>query len=1157
MSVSGPMFENLPESLATVLTRMEATTVGKSEKGRSFEDLIRHFLLHDPTWGGRFVRVDPWTEFASLHGIKGQDTGIDLVGEGPDGSLCAVQCKFYPSGASLSMREVSTFITASGKTYPARGGSMDFASRIFASVGCRWSRLAEEALERQKTPCQRLDEQGLATSSVDWEAWWEGRKAPPTQRQVLRPDQEEALAAVLAGFENGKRGKLIMPCGTGKTRVALAVAESLVPSGGRVLVLVPSLSLVSQTLRSWSEQASRRLSVAVVCSDTKVAKRKARDDSVEVRTCDLAVPVTTAAEPLARALRRRLRRRKGEETSPLHVVFSTYHSIAVVGRAQQQHQAPPFDLVVCDEAHRTTGVEGQSKEASPFVQVHSEEHLRARKRLYMTATPRIYTERAKAKAKAEDNELELYSMDDEDVYGPEFYRFSFAKAVEQGLLTDYHILVLSVDETMVARTMQGLLAEEGELSLPEVAKMVGCYHGLAKTRPPGVGGTTEALTGEPMQRAVAFCSTIAASQAFCDRFSQLAESLQGALSLETQHVDGTQHALERSSKVQWLSREGEPGHCRVLSNVRCLSEGVDVPALDAGLFLGPCASQVYLVASVGRVMRTAPAQTFGSIIRPVVVSADAEPEKVLDRNQTYREVWSVLQALRAHDERFDAMINSLDTNPQAVKKRISALDLRSGSTENDENGLGPSLHEQLALQLSQPWCDAVYAKLVKVCGSKRYWETWSEDVGRMTQSVMTRLTEMLAGETATPRCKDVLARFLKSLREVLHTDITQAQAIEMLAQYWITEPVFKTFFGGNVFLHKNPMSCAMREIWGWLSEVEKALATERKTLEPFYRSVKLRVQDVDTAQARQEVLADLYETYFRAAFPQLVARLGIVYTPVECVDFLIKSADWLAREHFSKGLGEEGVDILDPFTGTGTFISRLLQVKTDGPASPYVLEKTHLEHKYLHEIHANECVPLAYWIAALNIEGEYYLGRRKENWEALPLANKTVTVKNLATGETWQEAASYNPFRLDDHYKPFPGILFTDTFSLHENEGSLTEILIEENNERRQRQRKAPIRVILGNPPYSVGQRSTNDNNPNLKYPRLDASIDDTYTRYAKAQGVQNVRSMKDSYVRAIRWATDRIGEEGIVAFITNGSYIDGSTGVGLRKCLLEEFSKV
>ena len=275
---------------------------------------------------------------------------------------------------------------------------------------------------------------------------------------------------VILGFTEADRGQLIMACGTGKTYTSLKIAERQAGAGGRVLFLVPSLSLLSQTLREWAAHHEwDGIRTFAVCSDTRVGRT-----NEDINSYDMAIPPTTDGRKLADGLVNSL------PAGHMQLVFATYHSIGVVHDAQQRG-APAFDLVICDEAHRTTGVDLKDQEASYYTRVHDGEYLDAHKRLYMTATPRIYKDSAKQRAREQDQVAKIYSMDDADKYGDTFHRLDFSDAVAMDLLSDYKVLVLMVNQGHANASVQALLAMMENTNLNDAAKIIGCWNGLSKT----------------------------------------------------------------------------------------------------------------------------------------------------------------------------------------------------------------------------------------------------------------------------------------------------------------------------------------------------------------------------------------------------------------------------------------------------------------------------------------------------------------------------------------------------------------------------------------------------------------------------------------------------------------------------------------------------
>ena len=779
--------------------------------------------------------------------------------------------------------------------------------------------------------------------------------------------------------------------------------------------------------------------------------------------------------------------------------------------------------MICDEAHRTTGVAASKDERSEFLKVHDDGWIRAKKRLYMTATPRIYA--AESQKKANVNEYLLASMDDEATFGPVFHRLGFGRSVEMDLLADYKVLILTVSETMLQQNLDLDAPENLEISLDDAVKIIGCWNGLAKRHNPTDGREEFADDPLPMRRAVAFSRSIKDSKHIASTFPKVTEQFIDVLDqpdltrCEAAHVDGTDSVLRRSELLDWLKADmpEDANTCRILSNARCLSEGVDVPALDAVLFLNPRDSEVDVVQSVGRVMRKSEGKNFGYIILPIPIPANQSPEEALNDNTNYRVVWQVLQALRAHDDHFDTMINTLDLNKKK-DKQVKVIGVGGGKVETGTGDTGkqdPSVQLVIDPSMFEQWREGIYARIVDKVGDRRYWDSWAQDIAKIADTHIQRMQKYLSDRDSDQA--EAFDRFLKRLHEEINPAVSRDEAIEMLAQHLITRPVFEALFANEAFALKNPVSAAMQQMLDDLGE--HTLEQERETLQKFYGSVRERAANIDNAEGRQKVVVELYEKFFSNAFPKMTDRLGIVYTPTEVVDYLLHSADHVLREHFGKGLTDEGVHVLDPFTGTGTFITRLLQSGLIRPEDA--------ARKFDSELHANEIVLLAYYIAAVNIESVF------------------------------QEA-------FGGEYRPFTGIVWTDTFQMTENEQvqetddgaqfKIMELGGSVNSERAIRQARTPIQVIVGNPPYSAGQNSANDNNQNLRYEQLDRRISTTYAAMSTGQ---NRNSLYDSYIRSIRWASDRIGDNGVIAFVTNAGFVDGNAMDGVRACLTEEFSSI
>ena len=1128
-----------------ILGKYRADSLSEAEKGTKFEELMRTYLLNRPQYKGMFDKVWLWRDFPFRKDFgSGHDLGIDLVALTFSGEYWAVQCKCYQDDTYITKEAVDTFLSTSGKRFS--DGSLEpkrFSRRLWIATTDKWSDNAEASLLNQVPPVMKIGLGDLVSSPVDW-ADLEfkahgGRAVTPVGPRSPYEHQLEAVAAARAHFAAHDRGKLIMACGTGKTYTSLKIAEDEVKSTGLVLFLVPSIALLGQTLNEWTANATKPIRPMCVCSDAEVSKKQKSTDDGGFTVEELAFPASTNVEAIVSQFKQL--NLLAKTNGGFRVVFSTYQSLPQVIKAQKvlnaesPHQAD-FDLVICDEAHRTTGAAAKESCESAFILVHENSNLVAKKRLYMTATPRIYSDKAKDDAKRED--AYFCSMDDESIYGEEFYRIGFGKAVEKGLLSDYKVLVLTLPK-IPPELKAAVTASNGEIKMDDAAKLVGCVNALSKQ----LVKDSEAVRREDpslMHKAVAFCANINASRHIVSSFNALRDKYYESLSpeersklvaIEADHVDGTMGAAKRQQKLAWLDGVGgDTNTCHVLSNVRCLSEGVDVPSLDAVLFLSARNSQVDVVQSVGRVMRRAPGKKYGYVIIPVVIPPEMSPEEALDNSDVYNVVWTVLNALRAHDDHFDAEINKIELNKGKSGKIIVDV-IGKGDGSGDAGG-SPS--SATATQDEFDFRAKIYAKMVKKVGTRRYWSLWAEEVAKIAARHSKRLKTVIS----TPGAKrDEFVKFLTALRENLNPAVTEDEAADMLVQHALTKPVFDAVFDGYDFAASNVVSKAMQNMVDLLHE--EVPQEEMKAMEEFYKSVAERAEGIDNAEGKQRVIYELYDKFFRTAFPKMSEQLGIVYTPVECVDFIINSVEDVLNKEFGQSLSDKDVHVIDPFTGTGTFMTRLLQ-------SGHIKPKD-LKRKYTQEMHANEIVLLAYYIASVNIESVYHDLMNVANVKMLPIANTNTHCK-LETG-------TGNTGNIGNIYQPFEGICLTDTFELYEKDGVFETKDFQQNSARVKRQRKSPIRIVIGNPPYSVGQKSANDNAQNQSYPKLEAAIARTYAKKTKAS---NKNALYDSYIKAFRWATDRLeGGKGIVAFISNAGWLDASAMDGFRETLQEEFDSI
>ena len=841
------------------------------DRGTAFEKMVVAYLKNEPTYKQKFSDVWMLSEVPAEYHISKRDTGVDIVAKDYAGNLTAVQAKYYKG--KVGKDTINSFVAEAGKDYYAAG--------MLVSSTDEWNRNAEAALENNTKPFTRIGLSQLRHADVDWKKFSFAKENNLSQKvqKKLRNYQKTAISNSVAYFKDHDRGKLIMAPGTGKTFTSLKIAEALMNDQKKhqfyVLYLVPSIQLLTQTLFNWNNDVSDGVHMTSfsVVSDNKANKKKGKDDDT-LGAKDVGFEPTTNVEELVKNFNYANQIDTGNEMT---VVFSTYQSINVIHKAQEQG-IPEFDLIVADEAHRTTGAT-KLGEDSAFTEVHSNKNVKGELRLYQTATPKIYD--ANAKRKAEENSIVVSSMDDEERYGKEIFRLGFGDAVAQGYLTDYKVTVLAVSESYINKDMQRVMAADNQLKVDDIGKIIGVWNAMVKRN-----GITGEITGAPMKRAIAFTDTIKHSKAISEEFETVVNEYLDAQStdsfqVDVHHVDGGLNALQKEEQIDWLADDSvEDNHARVLSNVRFLTEGIDVPNLDAIIFFSPKKSQVDIVQAVGRIMRRAEGKEYGYIILPIVVADGVDPRDALDNDKQYKQVWQVLNALRSTDERFDAEVNKLDLNKKKGGK-INFIGVDSSPDEDitEADGLEVEQNKKPAqLELPLQWQEmrnAFYGKVVQKVGDRRYLEDWSKDVSDIAHMYIRRIGDLIDSNQGA---KMAFNKFLDSLHHNINNSITQEDAIEMLAQHLITEPIFDALFGEYSFVKNNVVSKSLNDVisafkvFGFEKEQEK--------LKPFYESIKLRASGIDNAAGKQKLIVTLYDKFFSTGFKDTSEELGIVFTPV-------------------------------------------------------------------------------------------------------------------------------------------------------------------------------------------------------------------------------------------------------------------------------------
>lgn len=575
------------------------------------------------------------------------------------------------------------------------------------------------------------------------------------------------------------------------------------------------------------------------------------------------------------------------------------------------------------------------------------------------------------------------------------------------------------------------------------------------------------------------------------------------LQISIDHIDGTMNCKDRLEKLEKLN-QFQPNTCKVLSNARCLSEGVDVPALDSIVFFDGKSAMVDIIQAVGRVMRKAKRKKRGYIILPIALE-ESEIQNLDEavNNTNFKNIWKVIKALRSHDPSL--------VDEATFKEKIKIFGSDDKSNPDDEEELKKDKTEQSDPKqaqktlfdaiLLQDLADAVYNVMPTKLGDRNYWENFTKKTGNIARTLNNRLKMIF------DKNPEFFHGFLTSLRENIHQGIKEDEALDMITSHIITKPIFDAIFGDNI---QNPIAKALDKMVLKLSSL--GLEGETKDLKNLYESVKTEALHAKSQKSQQELIKNLYNTFFKEAFRKQSEKLGIVYTPIEVVDFILRATNGILKKHFNTDFNDKNITIFDPFTGTGSFIARLLSKENA------LISDEALKEKFQKNLFAFDIVLLSYYIALINI---------------------TQAAQNR-----------------DSSLKNFKNIALTDSLDIYEEKNDKGVFAffeyLKENKDIKDTLAGQNIRVIIGNPPYSAGAKSENDNNQNLSHPKLEKLV---YEKYGKNSTAKVGKATRDMLIQSIRMASDLLKDKGVVGFVVNGSFIDSKSADGFRKCVAKEFS--
>jgi len=1050
--------------------------------GKQLEEATAHYL--NVVWEADVV---DWYIYAKQNGLSGQDVGIDLVAYKNDEAY-AVQCKNWER--TVGINDLLSFLHKAKK---------EGFQKVIVVADKISTRVEEEIKDFG------LDVIFIKAADVKQYANERGEPTIIKQKLVPLPHQQRAIEKVLKGFEKYDRGKLIMPPGTGKTYTSIKIAESLVGDSGWVLFLAPSIALLDQTIREYHLKSEYQINAYAVVSDDKVGrasiKKKTEIDEDENNVIDttnwhklslLSYPATTTADELIKNIR--------FESNKLNVIFSTYQSLDVLIEAHGLGLSE-FELVICDEAHRTAGVRRKGAEESVFKKVHYNEYIKAKKRLYMTATPKIVEVKDSKEA---DEIAALYNMNDPELFGPTFFEYTFVQATNDGVILPYTLLLLFIDrrkKKLLQKEFQKYLKQEKALNVDYTTKLKALEDFILGN---AVDERDRPIRVKP-KCGIIFTNRVKRAKEISQEYKRVVSQ---ASNISIEYIEGLMSAYDKAMLIKWLG-EGKEEDVRILANAKVLTEGIDVPALSFITFFDPKSSVVDVVQAVGRAVRKAPGKKRGYVILPILVNDDSEETKEKIDKSTFKVIWQVISALQSMDQTLIAKMRALFIDPKKEKTEETFEPLKEGKTEeveeSNENEIKLGILGGQRLEL-QELRNFIIPKIVKIFRlSHEFIADWTSEATKLAKEVKNLLEDEVQNPQSAIKVKvEELREKLKAMYGYEQITIEDKKLIAIITQYIIAKPILEALF----FDKKSEVEKVLDKLF---EEFKHFVENNSERLQYFYRKATAKAKAIVNNDERQEFIRLLFTNFFNNVFKEVAKESGIAYTPIEVVNFAVFMTNELAKNHLGKTLGDEDVHVVDPFAGTGSFIASVIEMITPEEA------KAKVERN---EIRAADLELLPYLILLKNIQ------------------------------DTLERKMDDPPI--------FDDALWTDSlYFLSEEKAGLLDINPLKEHAKKHKQK--PIHIVVTNPPWR-GFRQDKESESEILVPTSIAKrIEETYTKYAKevlSTDIRNVSRYSDPYIQTLRILTDKI-KEGILTMVVNNSFLTSKIGVGIRASLQKEYDYI
>lgn len=1083
---------------------LKTDNFNNKQKGDLFEMYCLSYF--QKVYKDQIHQISLWDDWKYNQGEK--DNGIDIVLETNEGEFWSIQCKYHSDETGQeTLSNVSTFFAASNVKY----GDKIFSKLILCTVSISCSKSLQDIAGNFNKDVSILTHNHFSGYGFDTSS-----NQIIVKTQNLRSYQKEALENIQKAFveEKETKGILVMACGTGKTFTSLKLVESL--DVKFVLFLVPTIALIEQVAKEYNQQASKEQFNLIVCSDAtvktrdKTIKRDEDQDTIDMSIKELKMltgrVATTNTDDILKWFKES---KESENIDKICITFSTYHSLDRIKEAYDKEPSLPiFDLVLCDEAHNTV-----TNKQTFWGKILDESYIKRKHCLYMTATPKMFTD-IDIKSKKDDSNIVVSSMNDENDYGKCLYEYSFNRAIKDNVLCDVRVGILQVDinDDDLTRIKEDYFIENINALVRESKndKSNGVLNSIRRFLESDtfLDISNKEYPKDKIDKIINFTKTIENSKTFVKFLNQDKH-------FKAEHVDGKIKGRKRQEHLDWLGSEKDNTKIKILSNARCLSEGIDIPDVNGIFFSQPKSSQSDLIQAIGRCLRKpSEDKKYGYVIVPFMVPKDKNVQEALNDSK-YDKLLESIQKL------YGRLLLSLKSMGVDIESMIISKMYEKQTSEEKEQ-----IPEKIENFDTQLLLQNVEVHIIKF-SEKDYLDDWSNKLNKILPKVETFY------DTHQQNHKDSIEHVKMLFTEFTKDRVSDEDIKEIVIQHLVLSNILELVLNEKNFFQNNTISKEINHLTNQIFDKQKREDFEKEILQELNNIDKI-LGDKD--EKKKDFLKNLFEQFYKSYSSK--GKRDIVYTPDTIVQYMIKGTDFLIGKYFDTSYLDKSLHVLDPFSGTGTFLTEVLEFVYKKYKESYPENYNKKENKdkalktilsfYQNNLHFNEHNLMAYYMSHLFLQR--FLFREFEKREEF--------VQGVYCDTLEQLSHDHNQY---EHQKDLGFDLDTDS------NVSKSDLNKHDNIKKLETQNKIEMTVIISNPPYTA-QQQQDTGNPNKSYKEL---TEKQYKSYGKGS------SLKALFVKSIFWASERIGEQGIISYIVPRPFLEGNSYIGMRKGLQKSFDSI